>query len=170
MITSEVLRLRDSTCELRRGLIQPSQVAHMVKNLPTMQETQVWPLGWEDPLEKGMATHLNILAWRIPWTEELEGLQSMGLQRVRCDWVTFTSLSSVVTHPCLTLFDSMDYNMPGFPVHHQCPEFVQTHVHRLSDAIQLSHPLSSPSPSAFNLSQQWGLFNESALRIRWAKY
>ena len=92
MITSEVLRLRDSTCELRRDLVQPSQVAHMVKNLPTMQETQVWALGWEDPLEKGMATHLNILAWRIPWTEELEGLQSMGSQRVGHDWGTSLSL------------------------------------------------------------------------------
>ena len=54
----------------------------MVKNLPVMQETQVLSLGWEDSLEKGMATHSNILAWRIPWTEEPDGLQSMGLQRV----------------------------------------------------------------------------------------
>ena len=48
-----------------------------------MQETRVRSLGWEDPLEKGMATHSSILAWRIPWTEEPGGLQSMGLQRVR---------------------------------------------------------------------------------------
>ena len=54
----------------------------MVKNLPAMQETQVRSLGWEDPLEKGMATHSSILAWRIPWTEEPGGLQSMGSQRV----------------------------------------------------------------------------------------
>ena len=54
----------------------------MVKNLPVMQETQVLSLGREDSLEKGMATHSNILAWRIPWTEEPDGLQSMGLQRV----------------------------------------------------------------------------------------
>ena len=52
----------------------------MVKNLPTMQETQVRSLGWEDPLEKGMATHSSILAQRIPWTEEPGGLQSMGSQ------------------------------------------------------------------------------------------
>ena len=50
----------------------------MVKNLPTMQETWVRSLGWEDPLEKGMATHPSILAWRIPWTEKPGGLQSMG--------------------------------------------------------------------------------------------
>ena len=54
----------------------------MVKRLPTMQETQVRSLGWKDPLEKGMATHSSILAWRIPWTEEAGGLQSMGSQRV----------------------------------------------------------------------------------------
>ena len=60
-----------------------SLVAQIVKNLPAMQETQVQPLGWEDPLEKGMATHSSILAWRIPWTEEPDLLQSMGLQRVR---------------------------------------------------------------------------------------
>ena len=55
----------------------------MVKNLPAMQETQVLPLGWEDPLEKGMATQSSILAWRIP--EEPGGLQSMGLQRAGHD-------------------------------------------------------------------------------------
>ena len=55
----------------------------MVQNLPVMQETQVQALGWEDPLEKGMATHSGILTWRLPWTEEPGRLQSMGLQRVR---------------------------------------------------------------------------------------
>ena len=60
----------------------------MVKNLPVMRETQVRSLGREDPLEKGTATHSSILAWRIPWTEEPGGLQSMGWQRVGHDWVT----------------------------------------------------------------------------------
>jgi len=59
-----------------------SLVAQMVKNLPELQETQVQSLGQEDPLEKGMATHSSILAWRIPWTEEPSGLQFIGLQRV----------------------------------------------------------------------------------------
>ena len=54
----------------------------MVKNLSAIQETWVRSLGWEDPLEKGMATHSSILAWRIPWTEKPDGLQSMGSQRV----------------------------------------------------------------------------------------
>ena len=67
-------------------------VAQMVKNLSTMPETRVWPLGQEDPLEKGMATHSSILAWRIPWTEEPGGLQSIGSQRIRQDWVANISL------------------------------------------------------------------------------
>ena len=59
-----------------------SLMAQIVKNLPAMQETQVQSLGWEDVLEKGMATHSSILAWVIAWTEEPGRLQSMGLQRV----------------------------------------------------------------------------------------
>jgi len=62
----------------------------MVKNLPAMQETWVRPLGQEDPLEKGMATHSSILAWRIPWTEEPGGLKSMDAQRVRHNCVDNT--------------------------------------------------------------------------------
>ena len=62
-----------------------SLMAEVVKNLPTIQETQVRSLGQEDPLEKGMATHSSILAWKIPWTEEPGGPQSMESQRVRYD-------------------------------------------------------------------------------------
>ena len=67
----------------------------MVKNLPAMRETRDQSLGWEDPLEKGMATHSSVLPWRIPWTEETGRLQSMGLQRVRQDWVTNTLIFKV---------------------------------------------------------------------------
>ena len=67
-----------------------SLVAQTVKNLLAVQETQVWFLGGEDPLEKGMATYSSILAWRIPWTEESVRLQSVGSQRVRHDWATNT--------------------------------------------------------------------------------
>ena len=66
-----------------------SLVAQMVKNLPAMQETWDRYLGREDPLEKGMVSLSSILAWRIPWTEEPGGLQSMGSQRVGQDWGTF---------------------------------------------------------------------------------
>ena len=65
---------------------------------------------------------------------------------------------SSVAQLCPTLWDPMDCSMPGFPVHHQLPELSQTHVHRVGDAIQPSHPLLSPSPPAFNLSQHQGLF------------
>ena len=69
-----------------------SLVAQTVKNLPVMQETQVWSLGQEDPLEKEMAIHSTILAWRIPWTVQPGGQQSMGSQRVRDDWAMTSPL------------------------------------------------------------------------------
>ena len=68
--------------------IGASLVAQLVKNLPAMGETWIWSLGWEDPMEKGIATHSNILAWKIPWT------YSMGSQRVGHDWVPFTFTST----------------------------------------------------------------------------
>ena len=60
-------------------------VAQMVKNLPTIQETEARSLGWDDPLDKRMATHSNILPWRIPWTEDPAGLQSMGVAKSQND-------------------------------------------------------------------------------------
>ena len=77
---------------------------------------------------------------------------------------------SSVAQSCLTLRDPMDCSTPGFPVLHHLPEFTQTHVHQVGDAIQPSHPLSSPSPPAFNLSQISDFSNESFLLIRWPKY
>ena len=74
---------------------------------------------------------------------------------------------SSVTQSRPTLCNPMDCSMPGFPVHYQLPEFTQTHVHQVGDAIPPSHPLSSPSP-AFSLSQHQG--NESVLRTRWPRY
>ena len=71
---------------------------------------------------------------------------------------------------CRTLCDPMDCSMPGFPVHHQLPESAQTHVHRVSEAVQLSHPLSSPSPPAFDFFPGIRIFSsESVLLIRWPK-
>ena len=67
-------------------------IVQSVKNLPAMEETWVWSLGREDSLEKEIATHSSILAWKIPRTEEPGGLQSMGSQRVRHDWATNASL------------------------------------------------------------------------------
>ena len=100
-------------------------VAQTVKSLPAMQETQVWSLSGEDPLEKRMA-----------------------------------QFSSVV-QSYLKLCDPMHCSTSAFPVHHHLSELTQTHAHWVSDAIQPSHPLSSPSPPAFNLSQPQGLFKMS---------
>ena len=76
--------------------------------------------------------------------------------------IIYTLISSIQfissAQSCPTLCNPMECSMPGLPVYHQLPEFIQTHVHRVSDAIQPSHPLLSPSPPAFNLSQHQGLF------------
>ena len=68
--------------------LRASLVAQTVKNLPATRDTRVWPLDWEDALEKGTATHSSILAWRSPWTGEPGGLQSLGSQRAGHSWVT----------------------------------------------------------------------------------
>ena len=75
-----------------------SLVAQRLKRLPEMPETRVQSLGWEDPLEKEMATHSSTLAWRIPWREEPGRLQSMGLQRVGHDGATSLSLSFMLSY------------------------------------------------------------------------
>ena len=77
-------------------------------------------------------------------------------------------LFSSVTQSCLTLCGLMDCSASGLPVYHQLPELTQTHVHRIGDVIQPSHPLLSPSPPAFNLSQSFPM--SSVLCIRWPKY
>ena len=84
--------------------------------------------------------------------------------------VTITSCICSVAQSHPILCDPMDCSMPGFPVHHQLLEPTQTHVHHVGDAIQPSHPLSSPSPPAFNISHPQVFSNENALRIRWPKY
>ena len=154
-----------------------SLVAQLVKNLPVMQENWVWSLGWEDPLKKGMATHSSILAWRIPMDCIIHMVtkSQTQLSNFRFPFHFHSSasvlgvlqFSSVQLLSCVRLFcDPMDYNTPGFPVHYPLPELAQTHVYLVSDAIQPSHSLSSPSPPTFNRSQHQGLFQW----IRWAKY
>ena len=83
--------------------------------------------------------------------------------------ISFIQFSSVA-QSCPTLCDPMNHSTPGLPVHHQLPEFTKTHVCWVSDAIQPSHPLSSPSPPTLNLSQHRVFSNESVLHIRWLKY
>ena len=92
-------------------LLWASLAAQTVKNLPAMQETWVWSLGQEDPLEKGMATHSSMLAQRTPWTEEPGGLQSLGSQRVGHDWVT----NAFTFHLVLTSQRSLKPSILKFP-------------------------------------------------------
>ena len=101
-------------------------------------------------------------AWFEEWLRFLSSIPQTTCLRngkrihteVHCTYGSVQFSRSVI----LTLCDPMDCSMPGFPVHHQLPEFTQTHVHWVGDAIQPSHPLSSPFPPAFNLSQHQGLF------------
>ena len=89
-----------------------SLLAQMAKNQPTMQETWVQSLGWEDLQEEGMATHSNIRAWRIPWTEELDRLQSMGQQRDTTEWL------STVNGICMyTLYHTQFSKLLQFPIY-----------------------------------------------------
>ena len=110
---SEVGRL-SWVIQVGLNCIWASLVAQMVKNPPAMWETWVWLLGWEDPLEKGMATHSSIFAWRIPWTEEPGGLHSIGWQRVRHDWSDLactqgpSQLAQLVKNPPASARDRRD--------------------------------------------------------------
>ena len=85
----------------------------------------------------------------------MEGYSFLGRKDLKEERGTFQFSS--VAQSCLTLCDPMNHSTPGLPVHHQCLEFTETHVHWVRDAIQPSHPLSSPSPPALNLSQHQGL-------------
>ena len=96
---------------------------------------------------------LSLLHRIFPTQESNRGL-------LHCRWILYqlSSQFSSVSQSCLTLCDPKNCSTPGLPVHHQLPEFTQTHVHRVGDAIQPSHPLLSPSPPAPNPSQHQGLF------------
>ena len=164
-----------------------SPMAQWVKNPPAMQEIQetwVQSLGWEDPLEKEMATRSSILALKPHGQRNLEGYSPCDSK----EWDTtkhadtahpaktsqstelcslfhssfplavyFTDQIRSVTQSCPTLCEPVNRSTPGLPVHHQLLEFTQTHVHRVNDATQPSHPLSSPSPPAPNPSQHQSL-------------
>ena len=114
---------------------------------------QAWFLYWKScPLSS--SAHPHIVFFRLFPTQV--DLPFCCFLLLFC-FSPFSQFSSVA-QSCPTLCNPMDCSMPGLPVHHQLPEFTQTHVHRVSDAIQPSHPLSSPSPPALNPSQHQGLF------------
>ena len=149
-----------------------SLVAQMVKNLPAMQETWVQSLGWEDPLEEGMAAHSSILAWRILWTVELGGPQSMGLQRVATKHSHLLGQSSFssVSQSCPTLWT------PWTAAHQAFLSIISSQslfkFNSITSVMPSNHfilccPLL-PQPSILPSS---GVFsNESVLCIRWPQY
>ena len=105
---------------------------------------------------------IGVLAFSSSYSQSKKAGQKVQLLRFRKCFsfglgLSFPQFSSVA-QSCLTLCNPMDSSRPGFPVHHQLLELAQTHVHRVGDAIQPSHPLSSPSPPTFNLSQHQGFF------------
>jgi len=116
-------------------------------------------------MEYYSAVKNEILPFEATWTD-LENIMPSEINQAEKEkyyisliCVIFSSVQfSLVAQSCLTLCDPMNCSTPGLPVHHQLPEFTQTHVHRVSDAIQPSHPLSSPSPPVPNPSQHQSLF------------
>ena len=146
-----------------------------------MHEAQVWSLGWEVPGERNgnplqyscLGNPLARGAWRAtlhgvaePDTTERLNNNRSSLVKVSRHWGKELNMAppwllsqfSSVAQLCPTLCDPTNHSTPGLPVHHQLPEFTETHVHQVSDAIQPSHPLSSPSPLAPNPSQHQSLF------------
>ena len=129
-----------------------SLVAQWLKRLLAMPETQVRSLGWEDPLEKEVATHSSTLAWRIPWTEEPGGLQSTVSQRVGHDWATSLSVS-VCAHIYTVVFIYLiDISPPSFLLHF--PFFLKKVFIYLSLAVLGLHCCAQ----AFSSCWEWGLF------------
>ena len=145
-----------------------SLLAQTVKNLPAIQKTWALFLGQEDPLEKGMATHSSILAWRIPWTQKPGGLQSMGSQRAGHSWATNTHIqfSSVVSDslrphglqhtrpPCPSPTPRVYSN--SCPLSQWCHPTISSSVDPFS-----SYPQSFPASGSFQMSQLFASGGES---------
>ena len=92
------------------------------------------------------------------WTGSKLGKEHVETVYCHPAYLSYTRSESEGAQSCPMLYDPMECSTPGFPVHHQLPELIQTHVHRVGDAIQPTHPLSSPSSPVFNISQHQGLF------------
>ena len=142
-----------------------------------MQEIWVQSLGWKDTLEKGMATHSSILTWRIPWTEEPDGLYSMGSQRVRRDWVTNTHAKQNIYFSSVQSLSRVRLFATPWTVAYQAslsitnswslPKLMFIESVMPSNHLIFCHPILL-SPSIFPSIRVFS--NESALHIRWIMY
>ena len=146
-------------------------MAQMVKNLPAMQETWVWSLGWEDPRKKEMVTHFSIPAWRIPWTENPGGLQSTGLQKVWHGWANVTQFSSVQSLSHVRLFSNpwTAARQASLSIINSQSLLKLMSIESVmpSNHLLLCRPLLLP-PSVFPSIKLFS--SESVLHIRWPKY
>ena len=128
-----------------------------------MQKIQIWALGQEDP---SGGRNDNLLQYSCQRNSMNRGTWTVIVHRVSksqkrlSDWVHEHNIHQIrsVAQSCLTPWNPMKHSMPGLPVHHQLAEFTHTHVHQVSDDIQPSHPLASPSPFTFKLSQHQSVF------------
>ena len=150
----------------------------MVKKLLAMQKTWVQSLGWEDPLEKEMATHSSILAWRIPCIEEPDVLQSMGLQRVGHDWETFTSLHIPRKKGKTDMVDSYQYQPWCAPSRRSCDKRGWLIKRDVSNCTMTRSGALCPQPPShpthhchfYNCNAVAYLTTSSPLRGRWKIY
>ena len=149
----------------------------MVNNLSAMQETQIQSLGWEDPLDKGMATHSSILAWKISWTEEPDGLQSWACKQSDIsEWLTLshTCCCCSVTQLCPTLWDPMDYSLLISSVHGiiltKILEWVAMYSSRGSSQFSIWTHVSCVSYIGRGILQHWLFLTSGSLWINLKGY
>ena len=137
----------------------PSKVAPTSTSTLTCLHSTQFPLNTDTPVFLPEKSHgQRSLAGYSPWSRKTDLTKRLNNNNHNILGSVGGVQFSSVTQSCLTLCDPMNCSTPGLPAHHQLPEFSQTHIHRVSDAIQPSHPLSSPSPPAPNPSQYQSLF------------